>query len=53
MESSWEHAKREFEFVHGPVKELTRSQLSTIIFDSVEVFYARERHQVTLEYGTR
>lgn len=52
MESFWGHAKREIEFFHGPVKDLTRSQLRTIIFEYVEVFYNRERHQAALGHRT-
>ena len=52
MERFWGHAKREIEFLHGPVKDLTRSQLRTIIFDYVEVFYTRERHQAALGHRT-
>ncbi len=37
--------KREIEFLHGTVRQLMRSQLCTIIFEYVEVFYNRERHQ--------
>ena len=52
MESFWATAKREIEFMHGPVRQLTRSQLRTIIFEYVEVFYNRERHQAILGHLT-
>jgi len=52
MESFWATAKREIEFLHGPVRQLTRSQLRTIIFEYVEVFYNRERHQAVLGHVT-
>ena len=52
MESFWATAKREIEFLHGPVRQLTRSQLRTIIFEYVEVFYNRERHQAILGHLT-
>lgn len=52
MESFWATAKREIEFMHGPVRQLTRSQLRTIIFEYVEVFYNRERHQAVLGHLT-
>ena len=51
-ESFWATAKREIEFMHGPVRQLTRSQLRTIIFEYVEVFYNRERHQAILGHLT-
>lgn len=52
MESFRGRAKREIEFLHGLVKDLTRSKLRTIIFDYVEVFYTRERHQAVLGHRT-
>lgn len=52
MESFWATAKREIEFLHGPARQLTRSQLRTIIFEYVEVFYNRERHQAILGHLT-
>jgi hypothetical protein len=52
MESFWGHAKREIEFLHGQVRDLTRSQLRTIIFEYVEVFYNRQRHQAALGHRT-
>lgn len=52
MERFWVTAKREIEFMHGPVRQLTRSQLGTIIFEYVEVFYNRERHQAILGHLT-
>ena len=52
MESFWVTAKREIEFLHGPVRQLARSQLRTIIFEYVEVFYNRERNQVILRHLT-
>lgn len=52
METFWAVTKREIEFLHGPVKNKTRSQLRTIIFDYVEVFYNRERHQAGLGHRT-
>ena len=46
------HHLREIEFLHGTVRQLTRSQLRTIIFEYVEVFYNRERHQAVLGHMT-
>ena len=45
-------AKREIEFLHGPVRQLARSHLRTIIFEYVEVFCNREQHQVILSHLT-
>ena len=52
MESFWATAKREIEFLHGPVRHRARSQPRTIIFEYVEVFYNRERHQTILGHET-
>jgi transposase InsO family protein len=52
MESFWATAKREIEFLHGPVRQLAKSQLRTIIFEYVEVLYNRERHQAILGHLT-
>ena len=52
MESFWAGAKREIEFFHGPLRNHTRSQMRTIIFDYVEVFYNRARHQAKLGHRT-
>ena len=52
MESFSATAKREIEFLHGPVRQLAKSQLRTIIFEYVEVFYNRERHQAVLGHVT-
>ncbi len=45
-------AKREIEFLHGSVRQLTKSRLRTTIFEYVEVLYNRERHQAILGHLT-
>lgn len=52
MESFWATAKREIAYLHGPTGQLTRSQLRTILFDFIEVFYNRARHQAGLGHRT-
>ena len=37
---------------HGPFERFTRSQLRTILFDYIEVFYNRQRHQARLGHRT-
>lgn len=32
----------------GPLGDITRSELRTILFDYIEVFYNRRRHQIGL-----
>ena len=38
--------------IWGPVSERTRSELRTILFDYIEVFYNRSRHQAGLDDRT-
>jgi transposase InsO family protein len=52
MENIWATAKREIEFLHGPVRQLTKSQLHSIIFEYVEVLYSRQRYHAILGYLT-
>ena len=39
MESTWAAIKRDIRHVWGPREQLTRSQLRTILFEYIEVFY--------------
>ena len=39
MESFWATLKKEVHHIWGPVNGFTRSQLRTILFDYIEVFY--------------
>jgi transposase InsO family protein len=52
MESTWAAIKREIRHIHGPWEDLTRSQLRTILFEYIEVFYNRRRHQARLGHRT-
>ena len=52
MESVWAALKREIRHLHGDWTQLTRSQLRTILFDYIETFYNRTRHQARLEHRT-
>ena len=52
MESFWATLKKEIEHIWGPVEHFTRSELRTILFDYIEVFYNRSRHQVDLDDRT-
>jgi hypothetical protein len=45
MESTWAAIKREIRHIWGPWEQLTRSQLRTILFEYIEVFYNRQRRQ--------
>jgi putative transposase len=52
MESTWATIKREIRHIHGDWAGITRSQLRTILFDYIETFYNRTRHQARLEHQT-
>lgn len=52
MESTWAAIKREIRHIWGPWEQLTRSQLRTILFEYIEVFYNRQRHQARLGHHT-
>lgn len=52
MESTWAALKREIRHIHGDWTRLTRSELRTILFDYIETFYSRIRHQARLEHRT-
>lgn len=52
MESTWATLKKEIRHIWGPWEQLTRSQLRTILFEYIEVFYNRLRHQARLDHRT-
>ena len=52
MEAVWATLKREIRHLHGDWTHLTRSQLRTILFDYIETFYNRARHQAGLDHQT-
>ena len=52
MESTWAAIKRDLLHIHGPFEQFTRSQFRTILFDYIEVFYNRSRHQARLGHRT-
>ena len=45
MESFWATLKKELRHTRGPLEQFTRSEMRTILFDYIEVFYNRSRHQ--------
>lgn len=45
METFWASVKKEIRHIWGPWETITRSELRTILFDYIEVFYNRQRHQ--------
>ena len=52
MEAFWATLKKEIRHIWGPIDAFTRSEMRTILFDYIEVFYNRSRHQVSLEDRT-
>ncbi len=52
MESTWATIKKEIRHIHGNWEHMTRSQLRTVLFDYIETFYNRRRHQARLGHRT-
>jgi transposase InsO family protein len=52
MESTWATIKKEIRHIYGDWETMTRRQLRTILFDYIEVFYNRRRHQARLGHRT-
>ena len=52
MESTWAAIKRDLLHIHGPFGQFTRGQMRTILFDYIEAFYNRQRHQARLGHRT-
>lgn len=45
MEAFWATLKKEIRHIWGPIETFTRSEMRTILFDYIETFYNRARHQ--------
>jgi len=52
MESFWATLKRELRSIHGTDRFPTRALLRAAVFDYIEAFYNRGRHQARLEHLT-
>jgi putative transposase len=52
MEGFWATLKKEIRHIWGPIERFTRSELRTILFDYIEIFYNRSRHQRGLDDRT-
>ncbi len=52
METSGATLKREVHDIWGPWETIIRPELRTILFDDIEVFYNRQRHQRRLDDRT-
>lgn len=52
MEAFWATMKRELRWIYGSDRFSTRAELRAVVFDYVEVFYNRQRHQQGLGHMT-
>lgn len=52
MEAYWSTLKRELAHIHNNRRWSTRAQLRTALFDYIEVFHFRQRHQAGLDHRT-
>jgi putative transposase len=52
MEAFWSTLKRELRHIHGRRSWPDRQSLRAALFDYIEVFYNRERHQARLGHQT-
>ena len=52
METFWAALKNEVRHIWGPIGQRTRSEMRTILFDYIETFYNRTRHQAGLAHRT-
>lgn len=52
IEATWATVKKEIRHIHGDWETMTRSQLRTVLFDYIETFYNRRRHQARLGHRT-
>lgn len=52
MESTWATIKREIHHIYGDWTQMSRSQLRTVLFEYIETFYNRQRHQARLGHRT-
>ena len=52
METFWAALKNDVRHIWGPIGQRTRSEMRTILFDYIETFYNRTRHQASLGHRT-
>ena len=52
MESFWATLKRELAWIHRRPRWSSRAELRAALFDYIEIFYNRDRHQAGLEHRT-
>ena len=52
METFWAAMKNEVRHICGPTDQRTRSEMRTILFDYIEIFYNRTHHQAGLGHRT-
>lgn len=52
METFWSILKREIEWIRGSIRFATRAEAKLYLFEFIEVFYNRQRHQAGLSFMT-
>ena len=52
METFWATIKREIRWIRGPLSFPTRAAARLYLFEYIEVFYNRQRHQARLGHRT-
>lgn len=52
MKTFWAALRNEVRHIWGPIGQRTRSEMRTILFDYIETFYNRTRHQAALNHRT-
>lgn len=52
METVWSTIKREIAWIRGSIYFATREEAKLYLFEYIEVFYNRQRHQTRLEHRT-
>jgi len=52
MESFWATLKRELAWIHQRQRWSSRAELRAALFDYIETFYNRQRHQAGLDHRT-
>ncbi len=52
METFWSTIKREIAWIRGSIFFATRAEARLYLFEYIEVFYNRQRHQARLDHHT-
>ena len=52
METVWSTIKREITWIRGSINFPTREEAKLYLFEHIEIFYNRQRHQTRLDHMT-